>query len=155
MDIDHEEIFGPILPIMTYDDIDEVTQRINARPKPLALYIFDKSRERAEQIITATSSGSVGINLTVAQFTHTGLPFGGVNTSGMGAAHGHDGFRAADDLSAIHAAGKKADRPFQTIFGVACVRLHYRWCRLCRVRHGQSALCQSGHAGLPDRSGHA
>lgn len=101
MDIDHEEIFGPILPIMTYDDIDEVTQRINARPKPLALYIFDKSRERAEQIITATSSGSVGINLTVAQFTHTGLPFGGVNTSGMGAAHGHDGFRAFSHERAI------------------------------------------------------
>jgi aldehyde dehydrogenase (NAD+) len=101
MDIDHEEIFGPILPIMVYDDIDEVTQQINARPKPLALYIFDTSRDRVDHIVTATSSGSVGVNLTMAQFTHTGLPFGGVNTSGIGAAHGHDGYRAFSHERAI------------------------------------------------------
>ncbi len=101
MEIDHEEIFGPILPIIVYEDIEEVTRRINERPKPLALYIFDKSLPRVDQIIAATSSGSVGVNLTMAQFTHTGLPFGGVNTSGIGAAHGLDGFRAFSHERAI------------------------------------------------------
>lgn len=94
MDIDHAEIFGPILPIMAYDDIDTVIAQINAKPKPLALYIFGKSGPLTDKIISATSSGSVGINLTLAQFTHNGLPFGGVNGSGIGAAHGHYGFRA-------------------------------------------------------------
>lgn len=101
MEIDHAEIFGPILPVISYDSLDEVIRQINARPKPLALYIFDGSRLRADQIITATSSGSVGVNLTMAQFSHTGLPFGGVNTSGIGTAHGHFGFRAFSHERAI------------------------------------------------------
>ncbi len=94
MQIDHEEIFGPVLPIMPYTDLDEVLARINARPKPLALYIFDRDRAFAERIVAATSSGGVGINLTVVHYTHHGLPFGGVNNSGIGAAHGEFGFRA-------------------------------------------------------------
>lgn len=94
MAISHEEIFGPILPILPYDDLDEVIGRINAAPKPLSLYIFDGPRARIDRIIAATSSGSVGVNLTMAQFAHSGLPFGGVNDSGSGAAHGHSGFRA-------------------------------------------------------------
>lgn len=94
MQIDHEEIFGPILPVVTYDDIADVIRQINARPKPLALYIFDKHRGRTDDVIAATSSGGVGVNLTSAQFVHHGIPFGGVNGSGMGAAHGYFGFRA-------------------------------------------------------------
>ena len=101
MDITQEEIFGPILPVMPYDDITDVISQINAKPKPLALYFFGKSRALADRVITATSSGSVGINLTVAQFTHNGLPFGGVNGSGIGAAHGHFGFRAFSHERAI------------------------------------------------------
>nr|WP_269150472.1 aldehyde dehydrogenase family protein [Frigidibacter albus] len=101
MRISAEEIFGPILPIIAYDDIAEVIARINAGPKPLALYVFDKDRAGTERIIAATSSGSVGVNLTVAQFTHTGLPFGGVNYSGIGAAHGEYGFRAFSHERAI------------------------------------------------------
>ena len=101
MEIDSAEIFGPILPIITYDDINSVTGQINARPKPLALYIFDKSRDQIDKIIAATSSGSVGVNLTMAQFMHTGLPFGGVNTSGIGAAHGYYGFKAFSHERAI------------------------------------------------------
>ncbi|MDR7127229.1 aldehyde dehydrogenase family protein [Pseudotabrizicola sp. 4114] len=101
MDIDHDEIFGPILPVIVYDDIDAVTHQINARTKPLALYVFDTSRARINAIIAATSSGSVGVNLTMAQFTHTGLPFGGVNTSGIGAAHGHAGFRTFSHERAV------------------------------------------------------
>lgn len=101
MDIAQEEIFGPILPILPYDDIEDVIHQINARPKPLALYIFDRPRAQVDRIIAAISSGSVGVNLTMAQFTHPGLPFGGVNTSGIGAAHGHWGFRAFSHERAI------------------------------------------------------
>lgn len=93
MDIDQEEIFGPILPIFTFDDLDEVIARINARPKPLCLYIFDQDQKRVDQIIAATSSGAVGVNLALVQFSHSGLPFGGINYSGMGVAHGYHGFR--------------------------------------------------------------
>lgn len=94
MDIDQEEIFGPVLPIMTFSELGDVIARINARPKPLSLYVFDRDQKRVEQIIAATSSGNVGVNLTSAQFGHTGIPFGGVNDSGIGSAHGHHGFRA-------------------------------------------------------------
>tara|TARA_R110000737_G_scaffold26639_1_gene45423 strand:- start:1751 stop:3163 length:1413 start_codon:yes stop_codon:yes gene_type:complete len=101
MDIEHEEIFGPILPIIAYDDLSDVVAQINARPKPLSLYIFDKDRNRIDRIINETSSGSVGINLTLIQFIHNGLPFGGVNNSGLGNAHGHYGFRAFSHERAV------------------------------------------------------
>lgn len=94
MEIDREEIFGPVLPVMTYDDIETVLARINARPKPLSLYIFDRDKARVDHILAATSSGGAGVNLTVLQYSHSGLPFGGVNNSGIGSAHGYEGFRA-------------------------------------------------------------
>ncbi len=94
MRIDEEEIFGPVLPLMPYDDLDAVIERINSRPKPLALYVFDKDPAFAEQFVARTSSGGVGINLTTMHYSHSGLPFGGVNNSGLGAAHGHFGFQA-------------------------------------------------------------
>ena len=94
MRLSNEEIFGPILPVLTYDGIDSVIDRINAGDKPLALYIFDRNRPRVEEITRRTTSGTVGINLTLLHYTHTNLPFGGVNTSGIGAAHGEMGFRA-------------------------------------------------------------
>ncbi len=94
MQLDQDEIFGPILPILPYDDLDAVIARINARPKPLALYVFDRDRAVADRVIAGTSSGGVGVNLTLMHYTHHGLPFGGVNHSGHGAAHGEWGFRA-------------------------------------------------------------
>lgn len=99
--LDREEIFGPILPIIRYGALDELIGRINARPKPLALYVFDTDRSRIDRIIAETSSGSVGVNLTLLQFSHAGLPFGGVNSSGIGAAHGHWGFRAFSHEKAV------------------------------------------------------
>lgn len=101
MAIDHEEIFGPILPIMAYDDLEDVIMKINARPKPLSLYVFDNDRKRIDQVIEATSSGSVGVNLTLIQFIHNRLPFGGVNNSGLGSAHGHYGFCAFSHERAV------------------------------------------------------
>lgn len=94
MRLSQEEIFGPILPILTYTDLDSVIETINAGDKPLALYVFDRDAARIEHISRATTSGTVGVNLTLVHYTHLNLPFGGVNTSGLGSAHGKAGFRA-------------------------------------------------------------
>ncbi len=101
MQIDHEEIFGPVLPILPYRDITEVIDRINARPKPLALYIFERDRNLVDRVIASTSSGGVGVNLTMLHASHPALPFGGVNSSGIGASHGEHGFRAFSHERAI------------------------------------------------------
>jgi aldehyde dehydrogenase (NAD+) len=89
-----EEIFGPVLPISAYDDLAEVIARINAAPKPLALYLWARDGGVAERVRTETSSGSFCVNLCLQQYAHTNLPFGGVNNSGQGNAHGFYGFRA-------------------------------------------------------------
>ncbi len=101
MRLDQEEIFGPILPVIPYDDLTQVIDRINARDKPLALYIFDRDQPRIDRIVADTTSGGVGINLTLVQFSHANLPFGGVNTSGIGAGHGLHGFRAFSHERAV------------------------------------------------------
>ena len=87
-----EEIFGPILPIMTYSNIDEVLKFIRLRPKPLALYIYSNNTALQQKILSETSSGGVAINDNVSQFVSMNLPFGGVGNSGMGRYHGKYGF---------------------------------------------------------------
>lgn len=89
-----EEIFGPILPIVTYQNKEEVLNQINKRPKPLALYVFSTRRSFREYIIQNTSAGGVCMNECILQFTHPNLPFGGVNNSGIGKSHGYFGFLA-------------------------------------------------------------
>lgn len=94
MDVFQEEIFGPILPILTFTSIDEAIALINSKPKPLALYYFGNDTKNSKKVIEKTSSGNVVINDCVLHFLHNNLPFGGVNNSGMGKAHGHAGFLA-------------------------------------------------------------
>lgn len=89
-----EEIFGPLLPVLGYTDLDRVIAEINADAKPLSLYIFSRSKANIERIKQRTSSGNVAINHCVLQFAHGNLPFGGVNNSGLGSSHGHAGFKA-------------------------------------------------------------
>ncbi len=89
-----EEIFGPLLPVIVYNDIQTVIDRINADPKPLALYVWSKNEALIKQVMSNTSSGGACINHCVVQFLHGNLPFGGVNNSGIGSAHGHFGFKA-------------------------------------------------------------
>lgn len=101
MRLAQEEIFGPILPVYTYRDMDSMIAEINGQEKPLALYIFDRDRERVAQITRRTSSGAVGVNLTLVHYSHLNLPFGGVNTSGIGSAHGHAGFLAFSHERAV------------------------------------------------------
>lgn len=78
------EIFGPILPIIEYDNLDDVVRRINKGEKPLALYIYTKDKARARSVIDATSSGGAGINVSILHAFNMHLPFGGVGNSGIG-----------------------------------------------------------------------
>ena len=100
-----EEIFGPVLPILTYDSIDSVIAGINAAPKPLALYTWTKDSRTVDALEARTSSGSLCVNLCLQQFAQHNLPFGGVNNSGLGNAHGFFGFKAFSHERAVMAAG--------------------------------------------------
>ncbi|HQU11406.1 MAG TPA: aldehyde dehydrogenase family protein [Acidiphilium sp.] len=96
-----EEIFGPVLPVIPFRDIAGPIAAINAAPKPLALYIFARDQRVIDRVIGETSSGGVGINTTMLHFMHGNLPFGGVNNSGIGNAHGIYGFRAFSHERAV------------------------------------------------------
>jgi acyl-CoA reductase-like NAD-dependent aldehyde dehydrogenase len=89
-----EEIFGPILPLVAYGDLDDALEIIGSKPRPLALYIFSSSRRVQQKIISATQSGSGGINETVVHFINPYLPFGGVGKSGIGRYHGKYSFES-------------------------------------------------------------
>lgn len=89
-----EEIFGPVLPILTYESLDEVIQIINSKPKPLALYFFGSKTRELNQVKHATSAGGMCINDCAVQFLNINVPFGGVNNSGIGKSHGYFGFQA-------------------------------------------------------------
>lgn len=96
-----EEIFGPLLPIIAYTDLEQVIGAINAAPKPLALYIWSRDRARIATLLQRTSSGGACVNHCVAHFAHGKLPFGGVNNSGIGNAHGEFGFKAFSHERAV------------------------------------------------------
>jgi len=92
--IGDDEIFGPILPIIAYRNLDEAIALINSKPKPLALYIFSSTLSERNKILRSTSSGAVCVNDCAIHFLHANLPFGGIGNSGMGRSHGHAGFLA-------------------------------------------------------------
>ena len=89
-----EEIFGPLLPVLTYKTLGETTDYINARLKPLAQYVFSTSAENRRYLLENVSAGGAGVNEVVLHFAHPELPTGGVGNSGLGKAHGHAGFLA-------------------------------------------------------------
>ena len=93
MKIMQEEIFAPILPIMNYEDISEAVDYITERDKPLALYVFSHNQELIDYVLQHTTSGNASVNDVVVHFTDVNLPFGGVNTSGIGSYHGVYGFK--------------------------------------------------------------
>ncbi|ANU08110.1 coniferyl aldehyde dehydrogenase [Paraurantiacibacter namhicola] len=88
-----EEIFGPVLPIKTYETLDEAIDYINSRDRPLGLYFFGSDNAEREQVLSRTISGGVTVNDVVFHVTAEDLPFGGVGSSGIGAYHGPEGFR--------------------------------------------------------------
>ncbi len=96
-----EEIFGPLLPIIPYNDISDPIGHINNNEKPLALYVYSKDQPIIDRVISETSSGGACVNMAVLQFSHNNLPFGGVNNSGIGSSHGIFGFRAFSHERAV------------------------------------------------------
>jgi aldehyde dehydrogenase (NAD+) len=93
-DIMQQEIFGPVLPVLAFTDIDKVIATINSNPKPLALYVFSKQKQFTDKVIQQTSAGDSAINATVIHILHQNLPFGGVNNSGIGKVGGLWGYQA-------------------------------------------------------------
>jgi len=87
-----EEIFGPILPVVPYDTLDEAIAYVNDHPRPLALYVFENDDEAVEKVLAETTSGGVTVNDTMLHIAQDDLPFGGVGPSGMGHYHGKEGF---------------------------------------------------------------
>ncbi|MDC1238441.1 coniferyl aldehyde dehydrogenase [Pseudomonadales bacterium] len=97
-----EEIFGPILPVMTYSDVAEVPDMIEPRRNPLALYYFGKDKREQEYLLNHVQSGGVCINDITLHYVQEDLPFGGFGASGMGAYHGPEGFRSLSHARAIY-----------------------------------------------------
>ena len=102
MAIMQEEIFGPIVPLLTYESLDEVIHHIEARPKPLALYVYSRNPQTVDQVLQRTSSGGVTVNGFFSHYLENQLPFGGVNESGTGSYHGVFGFRAFSHERAVY-----------------------------------------------------
>lgn len=102
MKVMQEEIFGPILPIMTYRNLDEAIDYVNAHPRPLGLYYFGSDAEEQRRVLERTISGGVTLNDVVFHVAQEDLPFGGIGASGMGAYHGLDGFKTFSHAKAIY-----------------------------------------------------
>ncbi len=102
MKILQEEIFAPVLPVMTYDNLDQVIEYIEARDKPLALYIYSGNPANVQKVLDRTSSGGVTVNGVFSHYLENRLPFGGVNGSGMGSYHGYFGFKAFSHERAVY-----------------------------------------------------
>jgi coniferyl-aldehyde dehydrogenase len=87
-----EEIFGPVLPILSHDGLDDAMAQVNAKDRPLALYVYSKSKKNARRVLEGTISGGAVVNNTMLHYSVEDLPFGGVGASGYGAYHGEAGF---------------------------------------------------------------
>jgi coniferyl-aldehyde dehydrogenase len=101
MAVMREEIFGPILPIVFYKEVDEAIAYVNARARPLALYVFSKDKNVVDAILRRTTSGNVTINDTLIHYVIDDLPFGGVGASGIGAYHGEEGFKTLSHAKGV------------------------------------------------------
>jgi len=102
MKILQEEIFAPVLPVMTYDTLDQVIGYIEARDKPLALYVYSDNPANVQKVLDRTSSGGVTVNGVFSHYLENQLPFGGVNQSGTGSYHGYFGFKAFSHERAVY-----------------------------------------------------
>ena len=100
-----EEIFGPVLPVLAYRSLDEAIAFVAARERPLALYCFSNSRRERERVLDGAISGGATLNGTLMHVAQENLPFGGVGASGIGAYHGHEGFKRFSHARAVHKIG--------------------------------------------------
>ena len=101
-----EELFGPVLPVKTYKEIDEAVDYVNAHDRPLGLYYFGEDRNEREHVLTKTISGGVTVNDVIFHVSMEDLPFGGVGPSGMGSYHGVEGFREFSHARSIYSQPK-------------------------------------------------
>ena len=102
MKILQEEIFAPVLPVMTYDSLDQAIGYIEARDKPLALYVYSDDQANVQKVLDRTSSGGVTVNGVFSHYLENQLPFGGVGPSGTGSYHGYFGFKAFSHERAVY-----------------------------------------------------
>ncbi|MBM4372304.1 MAG: aldehyde dehydrogenase family protein, partial [Deltaproteobacteria bacterium] len=96
-----EELFGPVLPILTFRDLDEAIRLVREGEKPLALYVFAESRDAVERVLRGTTAGGTSVNTVMVHLANPELPFGGVGESGMGSYHGRHGFRTFSHERAV------------------------------------------------------
>ena len=116
MRVMNEEIFGPVLPVLEYENIDDALSTINAKDRPLGLYYFGTDKKEESEIINKTSSGGVTVNNVIGHIQQTDLPFGGVGPSGMGRYQGYDGFKNFSNHRAVYKdVGFKFDKLFDGI----------------------------------------
>ncbi len=101
-----EELFGPLLPVVTYRTLDEAIDYIQQRPRPLALYLFSYDKKIQQRVLAETHAGGVCINESVFHVGQDDLPFGGIGPSGMGHYHGHEGFLTLSHAKAIYEKGR-------------------------------------------------
>ncbi len=109
MAVMQDEIFGPILPVMAYRELDDVLAFINRRERPLALYLFSNDSSAEERVLGETSSGGACINGTIMHISNAKMPFGGVGPSGMGAYHGRHSFETFSHRKAVLRRGFRLD----------------------------------------------
>jgi acyl-CoA reductase-like NAD-dependent aldehyde dehydrogenase len=101
-----EEIFGPLLPVVGYGDLDEALAFVNTRPRPLALYYFDRSGRRIREVLKRTTAGGMTVNDCIFHVGQENLPFGGIGPSGMGRYHGFDGFETFSAKKGVFLQGR-------------------------------------------------
>jgi aldehyde dehydrogenase (NAD+) len=105
----HEEIFGPLLPIISISSVQIAIDHINANPHPLALYVFAENKRVVNDVLGHTTAGGVTVNGTLLHLTNPNLPFGGIGESGMGAYHGISSVRLFQHMKPVLARGTKLD----------------------------------------------
>lgn len=128
MQVLQDELFGPILPIVTYKSLDAALDYVNDRDRPLALYIFSYDRAEQKHILERTHAGGVTINDTLMHVAQDDIPFGGVGPSGMGHYHGKEGFIALSKAKAVHRKGKFNSGQFvYPPYGTAIQSLIYKF----------------------------
>src|SRR5579859_4515687 len=101
MQVMQDEIFGPLLPVMPYDTLDQAIGYVASHPQPLALYLFEESRATIDHVLSRTHAGGVTVNDTLYHIAQHGLPFGGVGPSGIGGYHGEAGFRTFSHMKPV------------------------------------------------------
>ena len=110
MKVMQDEIFGPLLPVKQYKQVDETIDYINSKDRPLGLYYFGQDKNEEEQVLTRTTSGGVTVNDVIMHAVQEDLPFGGVGPSGMGQYHGYDGFKNFSHAKSIYSQSKLASK---------------------------------------------